>query len=358
MELIAYNRENLLRLIDSPEFERSSHIPISRIRAISQCHNPRALDPDILLMCIWENQTLLAYLGMLPDDLHSGSQSVHFAWLSCLWVHPEHRGRQLSKKLLNAAAEAWKGNLMGTEFVPSLGAMYQRSGLFAPFQQYLGKRIYLRFHLEAWLPPKNRFWQSMKPLLRKADQVLNYFFSRRKKKLPFRYQDYMVREIPQDAAQWIERFHDENAFARSATDLHWIFNFPWIHTLQDGDEKRYHFSVYDPDFRQVVLVIRNNAGDLEGITLLTHRNKTIKTSYVFSLPEKTGKMASLIEDFAEQHQAAVILTWQKPLMEHYQKTGFPGWWVRDAVRTYMATPSLSQLLKESIQDGDGDCAFT
>jgi GNAT superfamily N-acetyltransferase len=358
MELIGYNRENLLQLIDSPDFDRVPNIPISRIRAISQCNNPRALDSDILLMCIWENQSLLAYLGMLPDDLQDGPESVHFAWLSCLWVNPDHRGRQLSKKLLHAAADAWRGNLMGTEFVPSLGAMYQRSGLFAPFKWYQGKRIYLRFYLEAWLPPKNRFWQFIKPLLRRADQALNYFIKSKKRTLPLSYQDFRVHEIPQDVAQWFKRFHGDNAFGRSAPDLNWILQFPWIHTEPDGDEKRYHFSVYDPSFRQVALVISSNTGEVEGFTILIHRNKTIKTTYLYCLPEQAGTMASIIEDYAWQHQAAVILTWQKPLIEHFQKSGYPGWLTRDAVRIYMAAPTLSPLLKKSIQDGDGDCAFT
>lgn len=359
MELKAYTRATLHDWVHSDAFADAAEIPISRIRALSHIANPRASDSDILLICWSAENQLMAYLGLLPDYMFdSEGNKLRFAWLSCIWVHPKQRGQGLSQKLLDIAFEKWQGKLMGTEFVPGLEYMYRKSGLFPLFKRYEGVRIYRRLHFSAWLPPRHQFWQKIRPGLGFIDRTFNRLLDLVTLKPKVDFKKYLVSFIPEDIEQLIEKCGGNNVFRRGKTELDWIITFPWISTLPDPDQNRYHFSVYDPSFRQAILAIRNEHGALEAFALLTLRNRVLKTSYLFCLPHAKSLLNSLIEAYMHANSVAVLLSWSTTEMELNNKGFSYKKLKRRAIRTYMTTENLAPLLQEQIRDGDGDCVFT
>jgi hypothetical protein len=359
MELKAYTRATLHDWVHSDAFADAAEIPISKIRALSHIANPRASDSDILLLCWYGEHQLMAYLGLLPDHIFDNEgNKQRFAWLSCIWVHPKQRGQRLSHKLLDIAFEKWQGRLVGTEFVPSLEYMYRKSGLFPLFKRYKGVRMYRRLHLSAWLPPRHQFWHKIRPGLKFIDTTFNRLLDVVTVKPTADFKKYLVSFIPEDIEQLIAKCGNKNAFHRGKTELDWIIKFPWISTLPDADQNRYHFSVYDPTFRQDILAVRNEFGKLESFALLTLRNRVLKTSYLFCLPHAKSMLQSLIAAYMHEYRVTVLLSWN--IKEPAQKSQglLDRKFNRSAIRTYMATENLAPLLQEQIQDGDGDCVFT
>ena len=73
METKTFNKAELQEFINSPSFNELINIPISRRRAISQIHNPRAEDEDILLVAAFDGNKTVGYLGILPDFVIQGN---------------------------------------------------------------------------------------------------------------------------------------------------------------------------------------------------------------------------------------------------------------------------------------------
>jgi len=78
------NKAQLLTFIYSEEYKNLTFIPITKHRAISHIHNPRADDDDIILFLAYENEELVGYLGVLADKIYYQNSPIKCGWLSCL----------------------------------------------------------------------------------------------------------------------------------------------------------------------------------------------------------------------------------------------------------------------------------
>ena len=115
MDIIKIKHRDLLNFIQSDLYLNSHHYPISKIRATSQFQNPRAKPEDEVLFTIYENNELIAYLGVLPDNIYFKVNNLnnhleHVGWLSCIWVHDEFQGKGLAMKLFPSLSERLNGN--------------------------------------------------------------------------------------------------------------------------------------------------------------------------------------------------------------------------------------------------------
>ena len=154
LEIKKYNRKDLEQYVNSQTFKDLKVIPISFHRAISQCNNPRALEDDILLFVAYEDGQIAGCLGALPDDYFTKDNTkVHLAWMSCLWVDPEHRGKKIAQKLIHSCFEAWDHRIILTEFTSEAGSLYQKRNLFDPWLTLKGRRWYIQSDLIFILPP-------------------------------------------------------------------------------------------------------------------------------------------------------------------------------------------------------------
>lgn len=190
------------------------------------------------------------------------------------------------------------------------------------------------------------------------DNILNGFLELVATSPKVDYSSYLVQTIPADIEELIKKYNFKNPFQRGKAELEWIIQFPWIHAHPDTDQDRYHFSVYDPTFRQDMLAIRNQQGDLEAFVLLTLRQRVLKTSYVFCLPPAKDILYAAIGAYCQNHRVAVLLSWQLSYLKNSGQTQMVGFYKRTAIRTYMVSDNMAGLLASQIMDGDGDCAFT
>jgi GNAT superfamily N-acetyltransferase len=359
MEVIALNASGLESFISSAQFQTAQHLPISTRRAIAQLSNPRATPKDILLIIIQnENAELLAYLGLLPDDIFKDKkQTIHFAWLSCIWVNPDARGQKIAQQLLMSAWEHWDGKLMGTEFVPSLKTFYEKSGYFSTFKKKIGIRAYFGADFKTWLPPKYAFFAKIKPLLRILDNFMNHILVFKLQNYPD-YRNYILPEWPSDTEVLFKTLDPSQTFHRSQRELDWIWNYPWLQTDSDPEQDKYYFSLVDPDFEQVLLGIRNEQGEIRTLISLLKRGKTLKIPYFFSYSESMPLAMRILMNYIRQKKIASLVTYHVALVAFFQGQLSTAYFTRRANRIYMASDSLSFFEVNGIFDGDGDCAFT
>jgi len=366
IEIKMLNKSGLRTYIESAAFQNSPVIAISRHRAESHILNPRAQDTDVLLLLAFEDENMVGYLGVLPDDIRTENNSfIHCGWMSCLWIDPNHRGKKIAQKLIEACFQSWDNKILLTEYTEAAGALYQKLNIFSFFHTCVGRRWYIRSDLRTILPPKKKIFTDLKLLLKGIDGFLNVFINGLhlfKNQNLNGYQLSMVTSVEKEAVEMIRKSITEELFARTVDELNWILQYPWILSgeFSEKETQKYHFTSVEKTFECKGVEIRNDKNVLVAFIIYTNRNGHLRLPYIYHNEENEALRLvcrNLIQDLKIKtctiyHQEFIEYLAIKPLFSVPNKV---------VQRKYLISKTLmNQGLKRSfkIQDGDGDCAFT
>ena len=364
IEIKTLNKNELLAYISSEKFGTSAFIPISKHRAISHCNNPRLSEEDVLLLLAFENDILVGYLGALPDILHFENKEEKGAWLSCLWIDPNHRGKKIAQKLLETCFAAWQQRIMITEFTFEAKILYDKSKIFQDLQIKKGLRWYIRSDFARILPPKKSSYAKLKTLLKVGDVCLNIFLSVKLaffKKQTCKLKIEPVSQIDTEIENFISTFQEKQLFKRKSTELNWILNFPWILSAPEDElSKKYHFSSLANSFEFSAYKFYNSENELVAFIILAKRDFAFKTPYIYFEKEVAAEIAHFINSQIINLKIKTFTTYNKDLIEVLKTTSSPAFHHKTVERKYLISKVFGNQDYDSfdIQDGDADCSFT
>jgi GNAT superfamily N-acetyltransferase len=364
--------KELLAFLASEAYQKSRFLPISKHRGLSHTKNPRALPEDLVLVMVFENDEMLGYLGVLPDNLYflgtNGEyQQEHVGWLSCMWVNPELRGKGIAKILINTVFEAWQHRILVTEFTPAAKGLYDRTAQFIDLAKPLGLRAYLRLNLAYLLPAKNRErWEKFSGLLKFADRFFNFFNSIRLSLIACPEQNFSyIPEIDEETWQFIQQHRGANELMRRKdADLRWLVNNPWLLSgaIEDEAAKRYHFSSIATHFSFLNIKVHNKEGALVAFLILSLRDKNMKIPYCYIAPGAVATVAKVVEQHLRELKMDMLTVFHPELVAYWQKEKGSFFMRRKMQRHYIISKVFDSLLQKQgaviIQDGDADAAFT
>lgn len=357
------NADGLAKYIESEEFRISPALAISHHRAVSQLNNPRLRPDDVVMLLARVEGSLAGYLGVLPDTIFSEEgKPVHIGWMSCLWVHPAQRGKNIARKLMDQCIESWNHHIVLTEFTAAAGAMYQKSGFFSDLATLEGRRWYIRSDLERLLKPRKAIFKKMSPVLRATDAVLNLVLDavRPLKKVEGPFSFGFTDHVPEEAKEWIS--DSDGLFSRGPLELDWILGFPWVlpRETRPGETTRYHFTSVDTGFDCKGMLAKDAQGQASGFLVFTFRNGHLRIPYWYQAKEHAIKYSIL---YLIAHLKVRTLTlYSTPLIDQLKSVGIFMAPDRRITRRYLIAKKLLEHTGKPdsrlIQDGDGDCAFT
>jgi GNAT superfamily N-acetyltransferase len=369
MELAKLNKRELLEYVDSDQFQEEEVVPISRQRALSQISNPRAEDEDVLLIVLTENKRLCGYLGILPDRIflsqEDDGQSIHFGWLSCIWVHPDFQGRGIARKMLNEAIQSWKGMLMGTEFVPGLDQFYRSSGSFSYTFCVQGVRMYFGSTLADWVPRKIPALKSFLPVLKWTDDTCNWIWDFMRPKM--KATGYQVKPLQQFTTKhelFLRGYIGKSLFQRSVEEFNWILQHPWVLDALEPNacEPRYHFTSCAKNFTTTAFELCNNEDQTKAIVLILRRGIYLSIPYLFVSDDEAGsELSNFINEYIHSNGIRVLKIFQKEIRNKIQKEMKGSLFSRETKREFVCSDALKNFVsgrEDLICDGDGDCSFT
>ncbi len=367
VECIAH--KDLKSYLISPRYLKSEVLPISRHRGLSHLHNPHALPDDVLLINIYIERKLVAYLGILPDNFFLNKEKIHLGWLSCLWVAPNSRGKGLAKKLLNTAWEKWNHNLILTDFTPQAEALYKRIGYFDLLTSREGIKCYYRLNLTDFLQKKNEQWRYLKMILQLSDTIFNFCFSL--KKLMFKekinqkitFQESSI--IDTDILEFIHPFKEDTLSKKNEKDFNWLMEFPWIQNSMEAkeDQKRYYFSSFAKHFQVIYLKIYSE-NKLCGFLILTIKDDALKIPFVFFNDEDYSlvkEITSYIINLLKTKKLSTIHISNPSIRKCLLNKRHTFFLVRKFKKKCLISKTLIERIPNSnfyFQDGEGDAAFT
>ena len=366
MQIQTYTLSQLLPLLETDFFKKSPVLPISRHRAISHYHNPRAKTDDQVLWLLFEKEELVAYRLVLPDTVYHKEKAIRMAWVSCVYVNPNKRGKGYGKQLTQLALEAWDNKLMGTEFAPESRSMYKKMGVFEDFHTSTGFRGYLRMSLAKILTKRNPKLRILYFGLWIIDGIINIFQGIRlafyKNPLDTNIQLATFDKVNDESWAFIESRQENELTHRNQSELNWLLTMPWIidPSKDKGEAKRFHFSSVDHPFKQECVQVFYQE-QLIGVLILTHRGKALKVPYAYFDKPHTALIASVIKSKAVELKVDTLTLYQAWLSEYLHHQKAPFLLVRKIKRYYLRSHGFPDDFTDErieIQDGVGDAGFT
>lgn len=341
-------------------------LPFSSLRLASFVNNPRALISDVILIVAYHNETLIAYRTLLPDDIQADLTTIHFAWLSGIWVDNAHRHLGIGKKLHQMAHKAWEGRLIGTEYTQQNAEVMLSTGFYTQNVKKSGIIIYYKSPLEAVLIKRMPNLNRIRSILKLTDKLIDSFGAIKNtitKPLPFdeQYQFKLSGGLNAEAINHIQEFGAYSTTNRRSKELEWIVKYPWIASDAEAlmQSKKYYFSVFAKSFSTQFLEIFFQ-GTLQGIVMLTVRDGALRIPYIFVKFKELDTTAKYIQQFAEKEKISKIISYHSLLNKELIKWGKRRLFYKNTTRSYMVSKSLIGLTKlETLvfTDGDGDCVF-
>ncbi|MCH2044312.1 MAG: GNAT family N-acetyltransferase [Saprospiraceae bacterium] len=366
MQLTTITVQELKTYISSKAYQTSPVIPITPQRAISHINNPKAKADDLILSLIHNDKNeLVAYLGVLPDELHFSTVVERCCWLSCMWVNPITRGQGLARRLLASVFEAWDNRVLVTEFTPAAKRLYDKSGHFIDLAKPKGFRAYLRLNLHYLLPKKNEEkWTKWKWALNILDGGFNFFnkirlalFSTPQVELNY------IAEPDEEVIQLINACQKNGLMNRQSQDLTWMLRYPWVLSskVKDENAKRYYFSSVDKRFQFLPTKVYQNK-KLVGFLIFAIRGNNLKIPYAYFQEEHVSTVLQAIYQQMLTEKLDMLTCFHPLLLKHIKTSKHPFFKVRDFQRHYIISKRFAEPLEQtpnfSIQDGDADAAFT
>ncbi len=362
IELQLLNKEKLFKFIQSEAYKTMPVLPISFHRAVSHIHNPRAHENDILLILAYENNYLLGYLGILPDDIHCDKDNLfHAGWLSCIWVSPTARGKGIAKKMVLAAYEAYHHHILITNFTDDALALYERLRIFKRLPDLEGFRIYRTACLSKVLPKRFQAFQKFRTFLQIADVCINAvwkLFLKTKADTRFDFLPYKSEDF-----DTIKYSVSLPGFYRTSKEFQWIVSYPWIKRVDElSDEaRRYHFSSEEKNFEATFVKIVFNKKQIGSLYFIL-RDGHLRIPYVFVNDDDKKILSAAINQLIIQKQPEYITLFLSN--EVVQNLTINYLFKKKTIRRFMITAELHDKLEKigcsslTIFDGDGDASFT
>lgn len=357
-----YKLSELLTFVDSSAYNSMDIVPISRHRAKSYVHNPRANPDDVVLYMAYIDEEMVGYRTLLPDTVFVNEEIHRVAWLSGNWVNPKLRRKGIASALFREAFADWSGKLLFTNYAPESKAVYDKTERFSFIQSSKGVRLYLRPCLLVILSKKGKVFRFFNPLWRILDALLWLvnplpLFARmfKMKGVGFEYLSFPDDEI----AMMFEQATANTPSQRKRQELEWIIGNPWLVSSPLGDTigQRYFFSSSPKWFVQSIVKVHHKGKPL-GFVMINAADGAVFVPYVSCSAEHALLFAKIIIKHSMAIGANRVTVYNPQIADSLRGLKPFSMLSRIQYRNYFATKLLStQLGNKTFLEGDGDCAF-
>jgi hypothetical protein len=303
----------------------------------------------------------------LPDKAFREGQPHKIGWLTAWWANPNRKYSGVGMMLLVRALALcmYKYGLGVSDFTKDAQKVYDATRQFRTIRDLPGVSAFARAYFSYLLPKRLPLLAKLRFLLRLADTAANSFFSvrqrlwKRRNKLPEGFRIEYVPEMDPEAGHYIERHQEDELVRRGAKEINWIARFPWVTCVPLGQLPPFYFNSTATTCRCLNIKLYDPNKRLVAVLMLYIIDDHLMVPYCYH-----DDQADLIALIICHHIIAMRLkrmtTYRPELLSSFSRLRFP--WVLQMSTTRSWIMSGRCVEGEgtafSVQDGDGDCAFT
>lgn len=352
---------------DLPDFVRSEEFallepsPVTPLRAVSQFKNPNARPDDVALVFAAENNTLLAFAGILPHTAQRAEDPVfsNSGW----WVHPE-KGRKLGIPVLLKAFQLCNRRMFLTDCTAHTKSILEKTNLFHFVPPVTGSRFFLRFYNGSLLRRKGK--KGLMPFLFSwLDKLFNvplsvWTLSVQNRKQYSEFSLNVVKLLGTEHAAFINKNRGKSFLQQDAGKLNWVVQNPWVTTEKQKTAGDYPFTHKVEQFKQEFLEIRREK-KLVAILLLSVRDNHASVPFFYFEKETLNQVAQLLLRYLFSIKADSLLVYNPELEKALRKSRRIWVYRKKVVRYAGYSKEIEALFAENgyfFQDGEADVVFT
>jgi hypothetical protein len=350
LEILGYTKRQLKALLTDERFWMQPRLPITKRRIISQISNSRADESDIVLITAYNNDQLIAYVGILPDIFVAGGQvAVKFGWLTTWWVDKASKHRMAATRILFAALKSYANKIAISSFSDDAKRAYDATKRFQQCARF--DRVYFVLAL----PPSIRVLSPLTKWVAGAKNRIIFARKLQRRGLEIRTAD----SLSEDLASFINTWALNDPLARDSSYWCWILEFPWLSASAEDEatQKRYAFSVFAKDFRQIPMVVYRHCAII-AVLFMTLRDGRLSLKYAYYDSCDVADVAAALQAAIADINPWLFISADTALNTEL-KRGFPFYLVRRSKSSAIySAKALPLSVGCRLQLGTGDSIFT
>ena len=350
-------------------------VVITPWRARSQVQNPNAKPDDIVLILAKDDKGQVSgYLGAMPDLLQ-GSKELRFAWVSCWWVKP-NSDKELSSKLFGEFLRIWDYRVMFSDMSPKPTGKLK---LIFPgiIKQRSGYHIWLRsnvcFKIRSNRKANSRFFLILRNISYTgifflSDIIINsILYPLQLAWTALRNKGHLSSEIllypTSEDYSFISKYAANDIMVPDNERTTWIIDNPWLIKKDKYNTDlagKYSFGSFSYQNKLFWWKTSVN-GKTVGLIMISLRDATLKTQFVYLLPEFKEKIIGKFLSFVLRNFSFKdFITFNEEIVNFINKKQIPVLRKKSHKRFYGITYELVKTKGDdfTMQDGSGDYIFT
>lgn len=367
MEIKAFTVADLRTALSSEDFWHTKTLPITKHRALSYSHNPRADQDDPVLLVAYQDRQVIGYLGILPDKIFVNDAVHKFGWLTSWWVDPSRATTGVGALLLFKALNAYQQKLGVSGSSKEAGKALDASQKFRALTTLKGLDIRFRLNVTGAILGQIPALKIFRVLFKILDDILNeivnlrnFFWKRRCDScqgLTFEY----ISAIDEETGQFIQRHSQDDLTRKGKAELNWMMMYPWILSapLKDSAGKRYYFSSRADRFFYLGVKVFERKNEMAGFVMLKVRDDRMSVVYSYFESGHALSMTAAVVYHALAMDVRALSLYDEQLVAGFSELGCPHWSARTVSRGFSLSTALADipLANCRIHGGDGDLAF-
>jgi hypothetical protein len=365
MDIKAFTVADLKTILLSEEFWHTKTLPITKHRAISSSHNPRADKDDTVLLVAYQDKQVIGYLGILPDKLFVDNTVHKIGWLTGWWVDPSCATTGVGAILLFKALNAYQQQLGVSGGSKDANKALDASQKFRAAKTLKGLDIKFRLNVTGAILRKHSALKIFRVLSKLfdalADEIVNLrgFFWKRRNDIIHRLNFEYISTIDEEAGQFIQQHHQDDLMRKEKADLNWMMRYPWVLSTPSKDSigERYYFSSRAKRFFYLGVKVFDQNKDMIGFFILKVRDD--RMSVIYSYFESRHALAIAAAVVTLEMDVSTLSLYDEQLVASFAELRCPYWSTKKVYRGFSLSKALADIPLENfrVQGGDGDLAF-
>jgi len=357
--------KNMKQFTQSKLFINSDTIAISKNRVASYINNPRGNSDDIVLYIAIHDNKIVAFRTVLADMLFYKGEAAKIAWFSGSWVDEKFRRKGISITLMTEVFNDWGERMLYTNYAPASKLLYDKSDRFSLLIEKVGVRLYFNINFTKLLSHKNIWISKQKLLLTFIDYLSGVYSSLFRiainKRVSKHINNVTVSDKTSDIHYAFIRSYGKSLFKRNKSEYEWVFNYPWI-TSVNRESKPYPFSSFAQTFFYKTLTVYDKE-NIAGLAIIKVRDENVDIPVFIALNIDTSdKLTNAILSFCHSNNISMLTCYNEDFINSISKVKNISLFRKKMNQNYYISKELKNRLALNndihTMDGDGDCIFT
>jgi len=367
MEIKAFTVADLKTALLSEDFWHTKTLPITKHRALSYSHNPRADQDDPLLLVAYQDRQVVGYLGILPDKIFVQDAVHKLGWLTGWWVDPSYAATGVGTVLLFKALNAYQQQIGVSGSSRDARKVLDATQKFRALKDLKGLEIILRHTVTETILRKRPALNPLRLLPRLIDTTIDEIgnlrslsWQRRNPILPRMAFEY-ISAIDEETGQFIQKHSRQDLTRKTAVDLNWIMGYPWILSApqKDSAASRYYFSSRADRFFYLGVKVFERKNEMAGFVMLKVRDDRMSVVYAYFESRYALSITAAVVHHALAMDVRALSLYDEQLVAGFSELGCPCWSAKRVSRGFSISKVFADipLANCRIHGGDGDLAF-